>query len=230
MGNKSPNMSGQKYGMLTLIKKVGFKQSEGKDVNRRYAMYLCKCTCGNYKILVGKEVKRGKVKSCGCYRRFHSPTLIKKTHGDYGTEFYKFWIHLKYRCNNPNSDSYRNYGGRGIKHDPKWKEYEEFKKDMYFKYLFAKYNKKVKKPSIERLDVNGDYCKDNCIFIELKDQGNNRRTTKYFRAINPDGKIYIDRNVIRFAKKFGLRDSNIYSVLNSWSNSKSHYGWRFEYI
>lgn len=106
-------------------------------------------------------------------------------HKDIHTQFYKIWAGMKERCNNPNVQGYHCYGGRGISHDPRWSDYLEFKKDMYFKYLFALKNQKVKEPSLERVNVNGHYCFENCIFIELKNQQKNQRRSKCNRHI-PD--------------------------------------------
>jgi len=93
------------------------------------------------------------------------------------SQFYHIWSNMKHRCNNKNCKDYKNYGGRGIVYDPKWGDYLNFKEDMYFKYLYATKQLKVKRPSIERIDVNGNYCFNNCCFIEKRDQNKNTRKT-----------------------------------------------------
>jgi|SRR5574343_202528 len=100
----------------------------------------------------------------------------KTTHGMSYTRFYKSWKNMKYRCDNPNIPGYENYGGRGITYDPKWKYFENFFKDMYFKYLYAIKQLKINQPSIERINVNGNYNFENCIFINKPDQ--NKNTTR----------------------------------------------------
>jgi hypothetical protein len=79
------------------------------------------------------------------------------------------WAAIKYRCLNPSSKSYKDYGGRGIK--ILWQSYEEFRRDMgptYVRGLF-----------LERIDNNGHYCKDNCKWESRKQQAMNRRSTRW---------------------------------------------------
>lgn len=150
-----------------------------------------------------------------------------RNHGFFGTQFYYYWSHLKQRCNNPKSKRYKDYGGRGITYDPKWETFEGFKKDMFFKYLYALKQLQLKQPSLERLNVNGNYCFDNCIFIEFLDQNKNKQQNKWFKAISPKGKIYKSKNQREFARK----NNFCYKRLNKCLNSNETYRkWKFEYM
>ena len=118
----------------------------------------------------------GAIKSCGCLND------EKRTkHGMRYTSFHASWGSLKYRCDNSNCPEYKYYGGRGITYDPKWKDFGGFKRDMYFKYLYAKKQLKIKIPTIERIDVDGNYNFENCTFISKSDQCKNRRTNKKYK-------------------------------------------------
>jgi len=65
------------------------------------------------------------------------------------------------RCNNPTQDSYKNYGGRGIK-------LLMAKED--FKYLwFRDEASSMLQPSIDRKNHDGNYTLENCRFIEMKE-------------------------------------------------------------
>ncbi len=88
-------------------------------------------------------------------------------HGKYGTSLYKKWSSMKNRCLNPNHKSYKNYGGRGIKVCDKWLKFEEFYEDMHTTFKEGL--------SIERIDYNGNYCKENCAWITMAEQAKNKR-------------------------------------------------------
>lgn len=104
-------------------------------------------------------------------------------HREKDTQFYRIWAGIIQRCDNPSVFGYNSYGGRGITYDPNWKYYLNFKKDMYWNYIYNKKKFKLKQPSIERINVNGHYCKENCCFIEVNDQGKNKRFSEHNKNI-----------------------------------------------
>jgi hypothetical protein len=73
---------------------------------------------------------------------------------------------MRARCNNPNTRDYKNYGGRGIGYDPAWESYENFRRDMGLSPPGL---------SLERVNVNGNYCRNNCCWATALEQANNRR-------------------------------------------------------
>jgi hypothetical protein len=107
-----------------------------------------------------------------------------KTHGETKTSLYRMYQNMKNRCNNPNVDHYPNYGARGIKVCEEW-----MKGYLYFR-KWALENGYVEGKSIERNNVNDNYCPENCKFIELKDQVHNKTVS---RRITWNGKTLTPR-------------------------------------
>lgn len=93
-------------------------------------------------------------------------------HGQYLSNAYTSWECMKQRCLNVKNKKYKNYGGRGITVCERWMEFKNFIEDMGDRPKFS---------SLERIDVNGNYCKENCKWSHSQEeQQNNRRDNKYF--------------------------------------------------
>ena len=94
---------------------------------------------------------------------------MSKSHGESHTYLHNIWCGMNNRCN-PEHVSSKNYGERGISVCEEWRDYEKFAE-------WAKNNGYSEGLSIERKDVNGDYCPQNCEWIDVKKQARNRRST-----------------------------------------------------
>jgi hypothetical protein len=73
---------------------------------------------------------------------------------------------MQQRCDNPNNDAYRHYGGRGIKVCERWRKFENFLADM---------GERPDKTSLDRIDTNGNYEPSNCRWATRKQQMGNTR-------------------------------------------------------
>lgn len=159
------DLTAQKFGRLTVIKVMG----KNKQGNYKW---LCRCDCGKEKIVDGGNLPSGEVQSCGCLRN----EKVRKsciTHGMTGTRFYAIFKGIQTRIYNKNREKYKIYGGRGIK--CLWKNFEEFRNDMLENYQSHIKEFGIKNTSIDRIDVNGNYCKENCRWATNKQQVENRR-------------------------------------------------------
>lgn len=134
----------------------------GKQGHSYKAMFECPF-CGKEFEANISNVMGGKTRSCGCAK---GKLLVeaKGTHGETRTRLYRIYTHILDRCNNPKCKEYKWYGAKGIKCE--FKSYYEFRE-------FATENGYADDLTIERMDVNGNYSKENCTFIPLSQQARN---------------------------------------------------------
>lgn len=143
-----------------------------RDMNARSISYICLCECGATKTYPRHALINGRVKSCGCL----SKEMLSKrekhgyTKGGKSPE-YMCWQGIKDRCLNEKATGYEYYGGRGIKICDRWREsFQNFIEDMGPRPLNT---------SIDRIDVNGDYTKENCRWATSVEQMSNTTRNKY---------------------------------------------------
>lgn len=155
------NYIGVQYNYLTVLK------LDERDNNWKMR-FICKCDCGNVKSYDAYSVKSGSTKSCGCKKSsFCKEANVR--HGMSKTRLFKTWCSMKRRCYGKSSDTYKYYGKRGINVCEDWMIFENFM-NWAFK---SGYSDNL---TIERLDVNGNYCPENCTWIERALQQKNKRS------------------------------------------------------
>lgn len=168
------DLTGMRFGRLVvnhrvddLVEKSGYK----------LVMWSCTCDCGNTKIVRAKSLMRGDTKSCGCYVKEAQSKRASK-HNGYGTRLYNVWNSIRQRCNNPKNKAYDDYGGRGIKMCKAWDDFSVFRKWA----LSSGYDESAPRRActIDRVDVDGDYCPENCRWVDISTQNRNKRTTPYY--------------------------------------------------
>lgn len=167
------DLIGEKFGRLTVISCAG-SNAEGR------AMFLCECECGNQICTTGKLLRKGATKSCGC---LNHERLIKRNqvHGcarrDNTERLYKVWLSMHARVHNPKSNVYKHYGGRGIRICREWDcNYEAFRTwAMEHGYDPTAPRGKC---TLDRIDPDGDYCPQNCRWVDMHVQNRNKRERK----------------------------------------------------
>jgi len=187
--------NGERFGSLIIV-----KEAEPLKNRRRF---LCQCKCGVKKEVYMNHLRSGNTKSCGCLVK--EKLLERSTHGMRNSKTYRTWVNMKSRCNNKNSQSYKNYGGRGIKFCKSWNKFENFYKDM---------GDKPEGRTLDRINNSGDYCKENCRWTDWETQANNRRGNVFIEFKND--KLTISQ----WERKLGIKRATL--------NGRLRRGWSVE--
>lgn len=103
------------------------------------------------------------------------------------------------RCYNPHATNFKDYGGRGISVCDEWRDFAKFAEWA----LNSGFDESL---SIDRINPNGDYCPENCRWVDAKAQANNRRST---REISFEGET---KSISEWARFFGMHPSNLHGL------------------
>lgn len=184
------NLRGNRYGKLVAMSSV-------RDTKRPRFLWECVCDCGGSTVTTTYQLRNGLVRSCGCLRTDAAKRagVANTTHGMSNSRAFRIWTGMKTRCLNKSDPGYKNYGGRGISIAPEWLEsFSVFLFDMGEPSSFQQ---------IDRINNDGNYCKENCRWVTSKINANNRRSS---RIIEFNGQI---KTLAEWAESIGITRSGL---------------------
>lgn len=151
-----------RFGRLVVVEQAGKNKW-----NKR--LWLCHCDCGEDRVILENRLKSGETRSCKCLQR--DGVITRNTKHNHAkrknkSKIYSIWTAMIQRCTNQNSKDYFLYGGRGILVCEHWKQFSNFLEDM---------GEAPEGCQIDRINNNGDYCKENCHWVTTKQNNRNKR-------------------------------------------------------
>src|ERR1700730_12427648 len=161
------SLVGKRFGRWTVI------TLDGKS-KRGQRKWLCRCDCGEQRVVFGDSLTQGSTKSCGCLHREVSARQIVERSTKHGhckraqvTGTYVSWISMISRCTNPNNvEGFAKYGAKGVGVCPEWRgSFEAFLESM---------GDRPTRTTLGRVLDMGNYETENCFWMTPVEQGLNR--------------------------------------------------------
>jgi hypothetical protein len=194
------SLVGQKFGHLTVV------AAEGSDGH--HTLWKVRCDCGTLAVKVGTDIKKNaRFCSHGCPLFRATMSLGRSIHSMSRHPAFAVWRSMLARCGNPNHRAFKNYGGRGIHVCPQWQTFVGFWNDMGVGYEPGL--------SIDRIDNDAGYSKENCRWTTPKTQCRNKRNNVVIPT--PLGRM----TVAEASDRFGIGRSTIfYRISRGWPGSQ----------
>lgn len=210
MRGRIVDLQGKSFGRLTVIER-------GENDSHGTARWVCQCLCGNIKLIRGDKLRNGEVVSCGCYQsecrisdeRKRKISQSKIKHGISNTKLYYVYNNMVRRCYDLNNAKYKNYGKRGISVCDEWLN----DKNTFFDWALS--NGYSVGLTLDRIDVNGNYCPSNCRWVSQKVQANNKTNNITLTYLNET------KTISEWAEEIGISSNTLWSRKhNGWSDEK----------
>lgn len=191
--SKRLQLSGKKFGRLTVV-------GEWLPGSK----WECLCDCGCTRFVSSTSLVSNKTLSCGCLLKEKRGTgsLI---HGKSSTKTHATWCAMITRCYNEKGRAYKYYGGRGITVCNRWRDsFENFLEDM---------GEHPKGLSLDRIDNDKGYSKENCRWATTTEQSRNRSTSM---KVVYEG---VETPIIELSKRFGIKYRSLHKAITDYGKS-----------
>ena len=203
------DLTGQRFHKLTALYPTGKKSEHGSN-----AIWVCLCDCGKYTEANTGQLRCGTKKSCGCAKAEHASSL-NRTHGGRNDRLYLVWMDMRRRCRDTKDRNYKNYGGRGISVCSEWDAHYELFKEWALSNGYDETAKKSK-CTLDRINVDGNYCPENCRWVDVITQCNNKRNN---RRITYGGETH---TMAEWDRARGFPKNTIYKRISAgWTAEKA---------
>lgn len=192
-------LENRKYGRLTPLweyKKIG-----------KYYYAKCMCDCWTIKYFLKNSVSRWISTSCWCYARELNVERFKK-HWLRKTRIYNTYCNMMKRCYHECCDKYKTYWLRWIKSE--WDSFEDFYRDMNDSYEEHVRQFWEKNTTLDRIDNNWNYCKENCRWATVEEQANNKRCTRMVEY------KWEKKSLTLISKEYNIKPKTLKWRLNKW--------------
>ena len=182
------DLAGETFGKWKVLHRTDRKKT---------VYYFCRCECGTGRDVLSVSLRNGRSTSCGCAITELKGNSIRILH----RSTYISWIGMRNRCSYKLHNEYHRYGGRGISYDPRWDNFAAFLEDM---------GPKPKGMSLDRIDNNGNYCRENCKWSNPIDQSSNTSRN-----------VFVEWNDGKYTLKQLAAHLNVkYDLLHKWYRTK----------
>lgn len=168
MGSRKIDLTGMRFGNLIVLEECGRKRKE--------VQWKCLCSCGNITYVPGYCLRTEHTTSCGCMKGKKTPKSFRYIHNK--DHINRAYTNMKTRCYNPNYYLFKHYGGKGITICDEWIGKDGF--ENFYKWSMQ--NGYKPSLSIDRIDNSKGYSPDNCRWVTMKEQQNNRTNNRLITA------------------------------------------------
>lgn len=197
------------FGSLTIVEDAGVKNKN--------KIVVALCICGSSKEYRICNILSGNTRSCGCVSPKHGKHIMtkkyKSKHGLSQHPLYNTWAGMLSRCNNPKSEKYASYGGRGVKVSMRWEN--DFQAFYDWAIKRWKPGLQLDKDILASGQTGILYCPEFCCFVTNKQNAQNKSTSK---IIEHNG---VKKSMSEWADYVGISyDAIRYRLNTGWQMDK----------